>query len=105
MTALNILGEESTYSSEVAAYPAATTPPLFNFSLSGNNLRFNWPADHAGWRLIVQTNNLASGFSLNPNTDWMTVAGSAGNQLNQLSHGYNQTRGILPAHLSLNPPR
>ncbi|HWY30390.1 MAG TPA: glycosyl hydrolase [Candidatus Acidoferrum sp.] len=82
VTALNILGEESTYSSEVAAYPASTSPPLFNFSLGGNNLRFNWPADHTGWRLMVQTNNLASGISSNTN-DWMTVAGSQGT--NQIS--------------------
>ena len=52
-----------------------TTPTNITTSVSGNVLTMTWPADHTGWRLIVQTNNLAAGISSNP-TDWMTVAGS-----------------------------
>ena len=81
VTALDILGEESGYSAQVAAYPASTLPPPIiasNFNLAGQNgIQVNWPADHTGWRLMVQTNNLASGISLNTN-DWMTVVGSQG---------------------------
>jgi len=44
---------------------------------SGSTLTLSWPADHTGWRLLVQTNRLASGISANTN-DWMTVAGSTG---------------------------
>jgi autotransporter-associated beta strand protein len=48
----------------------------------GNALQLSWPADHTGWRLLVQTNNLSAGISSNTN-DWTTVPGSAGiNQTN-----------------------
>jgi hypothetical protein len=60
-----------------------TNPPSVNpnptnisFSISGNQLTLAWPADHAGWRLLAQTNNLLSGVSSNTN-DWGTVSGSA----------------------------
>ena len=52
-----------------------TTPTNITTSVSGNVLTLTWPADHTGWRLIVQTNNLAAGISSDP-TDWMTVPGS-----------------------------
>lgn len=38
-------------------------------------MTLNWPANHLGYRLLVQTNNLNLGLSTNPN-DWATVAGS-----------------------------
>jgi hypothetical protein len=92
VTALDILGEESGYSAQVAAYPASTTPPSIianSLNLNGQNaIQVNWPADHTGWRLMVQTNNLASGISLDTN-DWMTVAGSQGT--NQISLPVNAT--------------
>ena len=50
--------------------------------VSGANLNLSWPSDHIGWRLLAQTNHLASGLSSNTN-DWGTVAGSAGT--NQVS--------------------
>jgi len=46
------------------------------FSVSGGTLFLSWPADHTGWRLLVQTNHLAAGLSANP-SDWGTVSGSA----------------------------
>jgi autotransporter-associated beta strand protein len=55
---------------------ANTTPPNITTSLSGGSLTLAWPADRLGWRLLVQTNNLAHGISLNP-LDWGVVAGSA----------------------------
>ena len=82
VTALNILGEESAYSSEVIARPASTTLPPVNLGISGSSLQFNWPSDHVGWRLLMQTNHLASGFSPDTN-DWTTVANSSGT--NQVS--------------------
>jgi autotransporter-associated beta strand protein len=53
----------------------ATNPTNILFSLTGNTLNLSWPADHIGWRLLVQTNNLQNGLSADPN-DWMTVPGS-----------------------------
>jgi hypothetical protein len=35
----------------------------------------SWPADHLGYRLLTQTNNLNHGVSANIN-DWATVPGS-----------------------------
>ena len=53
-----------------------TTPTNIVASLSGTNLTLLWPLDHTGWRLLAQTNNLATGISQNTN-DWGTVSGSA----------------------------
>ena len=55
----------------VATYPTNITYTI----TSSNTLALSWPADHTGWRLQVQTNNLASGISSTP-VDWGTVAGS-----------------------------
>jgi hypothetical protein len=60
VTALDILGEESGYSTEVVAHPAATTVLPVGFAMLNNGLEFNWPADHTGWRLMMNTNGLAN---------------------------------------------
>jgi hypothetical protein len=43
--------------------------------ISPGTLQLSWPADHIGWRLLVQTNNLINGISTKTN-DWTTVPGS-----------------------------
>jgi autotransporter-associated beta strand protein len=53
----------------------STTPTNITWSVSGGNLTLAWPADHLGWTLLVQTNNLALGISTNQ-ADWGSVAGS-----------------------------
>jgi Glycosyl hydrolase catalytic core/Ricin-type beta-trefoil lectin domain-like len=72
VTGLNILGEESGYSSEAAAWPVSTSPTSLGFSLVGNVLRFNWPANHTGWELQVQTNPPNTGLG----TNWLSVPNS-----------------------------
>jgi hypothetical protein len=57
--------------------------------MSGNNLNLSWSADHIGWRLLVQTNNLAAGVSRNTN-DWAAVAGLAAT--NQISIPIDRTK-------------
>jgi autotransporter-associated beta strand protein len=52
------------------------TPTNITTSLSGNVLTLSWPLDHTGWRLLMQTNNLANGVSANTN-DWFALPGSA----------------------------
>ena len=52
------------------------TPSNLTAVVSSGNLTLSWPPDHTGWRLLAQTNRLASGLSLNTN-DWMTVPGSS----------------------------
>jgi hypothetical protein len=58
------------------ASSVSTTPTSITATASGNVLQLSWPADHTGWRLLVQTNHLASGLSANTN-DWTTVPGSS----------------------------
>jgi len=57
-----------------------TTPASILVSLGGTNLTLSWPFDHTGWRLLAQTNHLATGISSNTN-DWGTVANSASTNL------------------------
>jgi hypothetical protein len=40
--------------------------------LSGGALQINWPLDHTGWMLQIQTNSLATGLS----TNWVTIPNS-----------------------------
>jgi autotransporter-associated beta strand protein len=70
---------------------ASTSPTNMVWSVSGTNLTFSWPADHLGWRLLMQTNHLSSGVSLNPN-DWATVPGSQ--QTNQVSVPVNPANAV-----------
>jgi hypothetical protein len=71
VTALNAAGE-SAPSSQASARPVSTVPTPLNLAASSGQLQFNWPADHIGWRLQVQTNALNSGLG----TNWATVTGS-----------------------------
>jgi PKD repeat protein len=71
------LSQTNTYTVNVLLQPSQTVPKLTN-SVSGNNLVLSWPADHLGYRLLVQTNNLNKGVSANI-SDWGTVAGSTTN--------------------------
>ncbi|EEF61585.1 glycoside hydrolase family 78 protein [Pedosphaera parvula] len=52
--------------------PPATNPTNLLFQVSANSLMLNWPSDHLGWRLQVQTNNLNVGIG----TNWFDVAGA-----------------------------
>ena len=79
ITSLNILGEESGYSGEVVGRPASLVQQPVGVSPASNGgqngIRFNWSADHIGWRLTMNTNGL-----MNPN--WITISNSAAtNQL------------------------
>ena len=68
------LSATNTYTVNVVDQPSQTVPHLTN-SVSGTTLTLSWPADHLGYRLLTQTNNLNKGVSGNIN-DWGTVAGS-----------------------------
>jgi hypothetical protein len=43
--------------------------------VSPTHLTLSWPADHLGWSLVTQTNNLAGGLSLDP-ADWAHIPGA-----------------------------
>jgi hypothetical protein len=53
----------------------STTPTRIITSFSHGEMTLSWPADHTGWRLLVQT-NLKNGVSSKPN-DWGTVSNSS----------------------------
>jgi len=54
----------------------ATNSTNLTGTLIGNNLILSWPADHTGWTLLTQTNNLNQGVSANIN-DWVRLPNSA----------------------------
>jgi len=59
-------------------FAKATNPTNITMLVAGNILTLSWPSDHLGWRLQVQTNNLAQGLG----TNWWDVANStATNQM------------------------
>jgi cellulose 1,4-beta-cellobiosidase len=74
VSAVNISGE-STNSAQVSVLPTSTTPVNLTMSVSDGTLGISWPSDHTGWRLFMQTNQLANGLSVNTN-DWTTIPNS-----------------------------
>jgi len=52
--------------------PVALNPTNLTAVLSGELMALSWPADHLGWRLQVQTNQLSTGLS----TNWVVVPGT-----------------------------
>jgi hypothetical protein len=64
-----------TYQVNIVEQPSQSVPKLTNSVSGGTNLVLSWPADHLGYRLLVQTNNLNKGVSSNTN-DWGSVPGS-----------------------------
>jgi len=58
----------SANSTEVSARPVSPMPTNLLLNFSGGQLQFNWPEDHTGWRLQMNT-NLST-------TNWQDVAGT-----------------------------
>jgi len=79
-------GGESADSVEVAARPVSLGALLLNFSIrpDDSGLQFNWPVDHTGWRLMMNTNGLA-----NPGA-WFALPNSA--STNQMWVPFNSTQ-------------
>ena len=75
VTGLNILAEESGYSSEASARPVSTSPAQLGFSVGNNAIQFSWPSDHTGWELQAQTNPPNVGLG----TNWFMVPNSNSN--------------------------
>jgi len=71
VTATNSFGE-SANSIEASVRPVSTAPLQLGFGMSSGTMQFNWPTDHLGWRLEVQTNSIDAGLG----TNWVTVSGS-----------------------------
>jgi hypothetical protein len=74
----------------VVARSTNAAPGNLNLStLNGTNLILQWPGDHTGWSIQVQTNPVTVGLS----TNWATLAGSS--QTNQFVMPINKTNGTL----------
>ncbi|HEX7652192.1 MAG TPA: autotransporter-associated beta strand repeat-containing protein, partial [Verrucomicrobiae bacterium] len=77
-----VTGAGATWKNDLAtdgSITALTVTPTVNTNqtnivvkVTGNQLVLSWPADHLGWHLQVQTNNLAKGLG----TNWVTIPGS-----------------------------
>ena len=72
VSALNSAGESSN-SVSASAQPVSASPPQLGFVAANNQVQINWPADHLGWSLQVQTNSLTAGIGSN----WVTVPSSS----------------------------
>ncbi len=73
--------------SGLAVAPINPNPTNLVFGVTNNQLYLTWPADHTGWQLQAQTNNLSVGIS----TNWVNVGGSSGT--NQVIVPINLTNG------------
>jgi autotransporter-associated beta strand protein len=68
---------------------ANTSPTNIVATFNGANLTLTWPMDHTGWRLQVQTNNLATGLGAN----WVDVPNST--STNQIVVPANPANGAV----------
>jgi hypothetical protein len=60
-----------------------------NAANAAGQLQISWPADHTGWQLQSQTNNLTSGLG----TNWINVSASA--QTNQMTLPINAIGAVF----------
>ena len=68
-------GGEGPDSLQVSALPVSLSPPQLVSGVSGGQIQISWPADHLGWTLQVQTNDLSAGLG----TNWISIPDSATN--------------------------
>jgi hypothetical protein len=86
--AVNASGE-SDDSTEASARPTSLAPTQLHFVAAGNQVHLDWPLDHTGWHLQVQTNSPGVGIG----TNWSTVSGSS--LTNQLALPMNSANGTV----------
>lgn len=80
-------GGEGTNSLEVSALPVSQSVLPISFTTLNNGLQLNWPADHTGWRLMMNTNNVGD-----PNA-WNPVPNSSAT--NQISLPFDPAQGSV----------
>jgi hypothetical protein len=88
VSATNSFGE-STNSTQVSARPTSSASAVMNAANAAGQLQISWPADHTGWQLQSQTNNLTSGLG----TNWINVSASA--QTNQMTLPINAIGAVF----------
>jgi hypothetical protein len=80
---------EGTNSLAVSARPTSSAPVTVSAASVAGQLQMSWPADHTGWQLQSQTNNLSTGLS----TNWVNISSSA--ETNQLAVPVNPANGAV----------
>jgi hypothetical protein len=70
-TATNSTGESGN-SDQISVRPTSSASTPISSSLNAGQLQLNWPPDHTGWRLQMQTNAPGGGLG----TNWVTLPGS-----------------------------
>jgi hypothetical protein len=73
----------------VSARPTSVASIAISVTNLPGQLLFGWPADHTGWQLQSQTNNLTSGLG----TNWINVSASA--QTNQMTLPINAIGAVF----------
>ncbi len=87
LTVTNVWGTTNVLFTLTITNGINTNPTNIVFGVTNNQLYLNWPADHTGWQLQAQTNNLSVGIG----TNWVNVTGSTGT--NQAIIPINLTNG------------
>ena len=77
----------SDVSTQVSTQPVSAAVPQLSFTVNAGQITLNWPFDHIGWGLQMQTNSLGEGLG----TNWVAVAGSA--NTNQMTLPVNSANG------------
>jgi fibronectin type 3 domain-containing protein len=80
---------ESTNSAQVSARPTSFAPVAISATNVSGQLRLSWPADHTGWQLQSQTNNLATGLG----TNWVNIIDSV--ETNQMTLPLDATNSAV----------
>jgi hypothetical protein len=88
VSAVNAFGE-STNSAQVSARPTSSAPVSIGVTDASAQLQLSWPADHTGWQLQSQTNDLGIGLG----TNWGNTTSSA--QTNELVVPLSATNGSV----------
>jgi len=88
VTATNLYGE-SPISIQASARTVSTTSPQLSLTTGSGQMQLNWPADHTGWSLQVQTNLLNQGLG----TNWVTIPAST--NTNQMTFPADPTSGSV----------
>jgi hypothetical protein len=92
--AVNSAGE-SPASSPINAQPVSQTLPQLACAIDDNNVQLEWPSDHVGWELQIQTNAPDGGLG----TNWVDLPGSA--LTNQMTFQINPAPGNVFFRLAL----
>jgi hypothetical protein len=84
------MGAQGSNSVQVSAVPLPSNQPTnIVMQTGGGQMQLSWPQSHQGWRLQIQTNDLAAGIG----TNWVTVPGST--NANQANINIGPTNGSV----------